>query len=164
MVRSSLRRLGLAASALCLAMCTFEPVGDEAQADLGDEAPGVPQGPMHRPGQPCLVCHADDFSAAGTIYAVKGDRDGVAGASVELTDVNGKSITATTNAAGNFLVTKDAWQPAYPVHATVKLGTVTATMSSIIGRDGSCASCHAEPASRISAGAVYVAPTKALLP
>lgn len=158
------KRLGAALSALALAMCTFEPVGDEASADLGDEAPGVSPGPTHRPGQPCLVCHADDYSVAGTIYAVKGDKAGVAGASVLLTDVNNATFTATTNAVGNFFVAKDAWAPAFPLHAAVTIGNVTATMSSIIGRDGSCASCHAEPQSRISAGEVYVAPTKALLP
>lgn len=158
------RKLALIAAALLLAMCTFEPVGDEASADLGDEKPGVPEGPTHRPGQPCLVCHADDYSAAGTIYAVKGDTVGVAGASVLLSDRDGKSITLTTNAAGNFFVSKDAWNPTYPIQTSVTIGSFTSTMSSIIGRNGSCASCHVEPASRVSAGAVYVAPDRALLP
>ena len=157
-------QLGIILAALTLAMCSFEPVGDEASADLGDEAPGVPEGPTHRPGQPCLVCHADDYSAAGTIYAVKGDSRGVAGAVVLLSDVNGATATATSNEVGNFFLSVDAWKPTYPIHAQVTIGDVTATMSSIIGRDGSCASCHVEPQSRVSAGQVYVASTKAQLP
>src|ERR1700683_3328645 len=38
-------------------MVGCNPVLDDAIADLGPEKPGVHPGPLHRPGQPCLLCH-----------------------------------------------------------------------------------------------------------
>lgn len=149
--------------------CTLDPVQSEAIADLGGEAPGVPPGPLHRPGQPCLVCHDGStaqpaMSVGGTVYAVLGSEAPLAGATVELTAENGSTSTATTNGAGNFYVEESAWQPVYPLRVAVAYGGLTSTMSTIIGRDGSCGSCHVDPPSRISAGRVYLAPSPALLP
>lgn len=148
--------------------CSLDPVHDEAQADLGDEAPGVDPGPTHRPGQPCLLCHdgtsAPKWSVAGTIYGVLGSSSPLQNAKVALTDANGSVYTATSNEVGNFWVDDSHWSPTYPVHVAVSLGNVTSTMTTIIGRDGSCAGCHADPASRISVGRVYLAPSAALLP
>jgi hypothetical protein len=144
--------------------CSLDPVHDEAQSDLGPEAPGVPPGPLHRPDQPCLVCHASTMSAGGTIHAALDDTAPLPDATVSLTDSVGSTATATTNAAGNFYVESSAWQPVYPVHTQIGLGGKTAVMLSEIGRDGSCATCHVAPSSRISAGFVYLVPSKALLP
>ena len=164
-----MRRVALAALASLLATCELDPVHDEAVADLGSEAPGVRPGPLHRPGQPCLVCHDGAvanpaMSVGGTIYAAYGLSSPLAGASVTLTAENGSTYTATTNAAGNFYITARAWQPVYPLRVTVGLGALTAVMTTIIGRDGSCASCHVDPQSRISAGRVYLAPSASFLP
>ena len=145
-----------------LGACVLDPVPDQRSADLGDETPGIPQGPNHRAGQPCLACH-DEFSVAGTVYAVRGESTPAVLADVLLTDVNGKTATATTNAVGNFFIPVSSWAPTYPLHARVSYEGVSAEMTAIIGRDGSCASCHANPSSRISAGPVYVAPTAAFL-
>ena len=152
-----------------LVTCGLDPARSEAVADLGGETPGVPKGPLHRAGQPCVVCHdgstaTPEMSVAGTVYGVLGARAPLAGASVVLTDVNGATYTASTNEAGNFYVEASAWRPAYPLRAAIQVGSVQATMSSIIGRDGSCAGCHADPASRISAGPVYLVPAASLLP
>jgi hypothetical protein len=149
--------------------CSLNPVHDEAVSDLGGEAPGVPPSAEHRPGQPCLTCHDGStahpaMSVGGTVYGVLGSSTPLAGATVTLTDVNGATTTATTNAAGNFYVEASAWSPTFPIHAAVTLGGVVASMSSLIGRDGSCAGCHVDPASRISAGRVYLAATASLLP
>jgi len=149
--------------------CSLDPVHDEAMADLGGEAPGVPQGPLHRPGQPCLVCHdgsaaSPAMSVGGTIYAVLGNQAPLAGASVVLTAEDGSMFTATTNAAGNFYVEQTRWQPVYPLRVSVGFGGLTAVMTTIIGRDGSCATCHVDPPSRISAGRVYLAPSASFLP
>jgi hypothetical protein len=147
-----------------LVMCSLNPVHDEAVSDLGPEAPGVPQGPLHRPDQPCLLCHEGTMSAAGTIHAALDDTAPLANATVTLTDVNGSTGTATTNAAGNFFIKRGTWQPTYPVHAAIALGATRAVMDTEIGRDGSCATCHVAPSSRISAGLVYLVPTASLLP
>ena len=164
------RALALAiATTSCLVTCALDPTQDDAVADLGDEAPGVPPGPTHRAGQPCLVCHdgstaSPAMSVAGTAYGVLGANAPLRGASVVFTDVNGATTTATTNDVGNFWVPASAWQPTYPLHAAVQVGDVQATMSSIIGRDGSCAGCHVDPPSRVSPGPVYLVPSAALLP
>jgi hypothetical protein len=147
--------------------CSLDPVHDEAQSDLGDEAPGVNPGPNHRPGQPCLICHdgttAPQWSIGGTIYGVLGSTAALSGATVNLTDANLSTFSVTSNDVGNFYVEASRWQPTYPVKVAVTYGSTTATMTTIIGRDGSCAGCHTNPASRISPGPVYVAPTAALL-
>ena len=73
-----------------------------------------------------------------------------------LQGADGTTTTATTNAAGNFFLTPGAYAPKYPVHVTsVSLGGTSITMHSHIGGNGSCASCHADPASPSSPGHVY---------
>ncbi len=163
------RRLALAALAVGAMTCSLDPVKSEATSDLGDEAPGVSPGPLHRAGQPCLVCHDGTtstpvMSVAGTVYGVRGSDAPLAGASVFLTDANGSAFTATSNAAGTFYVEASVWQPVYPLRVAVAFGGFTATMSSIIGREGSCAGCHVDPSSRISAGRIYLVPTASLFP
>ncbi len=163
------KRLALAAFVPMLVTCSLDPVHEEAVADLGGEVPGTPPGPLHRAGQPCLVCHdgsvaSPAMSVAGTINDVLGSASPLAGASVVLTAEDGSTFTATTNSAGNFYVEPSSWQPVYPLRVAVEFGGFTAVMTTIIGRDGSCASCHADPVSRISAGRVYLAPSAAFLP
>jgi hypothetical protein len=150
--------------ALTLVACSLDPVQDEAASDLGPEVPGVPQGPLHRPDQPCLVCHADTMSAGGTVHAALDDTAPLANVIVTLTDSTGSATTVTTNTAGNFFVERSAWQPVFPVHTKIAFETKSAAMNSEIGRDGSCATCHVAPASRISAGLVYLVPSASLLP
>jgi hypothetical protein len=153
-----------------VAACSLDPVHDHAVADLGPEAPDVGRGPLHRPNQPCLVCHGGSgpaksiFSAAGTVYQLPTDLTPLEGASVHLLDVLGRPYVATTNAAGNFYVEKGAWDPTYPIHVTVSMADVTTEMSTNIGQDGSCASCHVDPVTRISAGHVFLAPNASLIP
>jgi hypothetical protein len=164
-----LRHIVVGVLAIVATTCTLDPVHSEAVADLGGEMPGVPPGPLHRPGQPCLVCHDGStarpaMSIGGTIYAVLGGDAPLSAASIELTAEDGSTFSAVTNAAGNFYVEEPAWRPVYPVRVAVTYGGLTSTMSTIIGRDGSCASCHVDPPSRISAGRVYLAPSAALLP
>jgi hypothetical protein len=156
------KRLLLAMLATGIVTCSFDPVHDEAIVDLGPETPGIGPGPLHRAGQPCLVCHDGSaatpvMSVGGTVYGVPPHATPVAGAIVALADSSGSTFTATTNAAGNFYVEQASWQPFYPLQVSVVLGEVTAPMSTIIGRDGSCATCHTDPPSRISAGRVSVA-------
>ena len=40
--------------------CAADPVRERQIATLGGETPGVPHGPLHRPGQPCGLCHGAD--------------------------------------------------------------------------------------------------------
>jgi len=149
--------------------CSLDPVHDEAVADLGPEVAGIAEGPLHRAGQPCLVCHDGStaqpaMSVAGTVNAVLGSSTPLAGASVSLTDITSSMFVAKTNAAGNFYVEPGAFRPVFPLHVEISFGGYTSIMTTIVGRNGSCAACHVDPPSRISVGAVYLAPVAALVP
>jgi len=153
--------------ATCAFACFVNPIHDQEVAALGPETGGSP-GPLHRPGQPCLVCHggmgpaSQVFSVAGTIYSVRPSAEpgvppsGLQGAAVELVDSHDAGIGLGTNAAGNFYVSPGEYEPYWPLHASVSQGTSSATMIGHIGRNGSCAYCHVEPASASSPGAVYL--------
>jgi hypothetical protein len=159
------RRLafGLGAGAVSAMLACVDETHDAQVAALGGEAPGVSPGPDHRPGQPCVLCHGTAgpastvFSVAGTIYAVQGQRAPAVGAKVNMEDVNGHTYTFTTNAAGNFYGTPGQWSPTYPLAVNVAQGQDTQMMISHVGRNGSCASCHTDPPSVTSPGAVYAA-------
>lgn len=161
-MNEAVKRILPIVSALSLVMCNLDPVPNAKSANLGEETPGVPEGQFHRAGQPCLACH-DDFSVGGTLYGVRGDKTPLANAELTFTDVNGKTAIATSNAAGNFWIPSAQFTLTFPLHVAVRYGTLEATMTSIIGRDGSCASCHVDPPSRISPGPVYMTQTPSLL-
>jgi hypothetical protein len=153
--------LGLAATVTTVA-CVDATHDAQVQA-LGGEAPGVPPGPNHRPGQPCVLCHGEAgpatpiFSVAGTVYAVQGQKAPAVNATVFIEDVTGVAYSANTNEVGNFYITPDQWSPTFPTKVTVMQGQNVQLMTSHVGRDGSCAACHVDPASTTSPGPVFVA-------
>ena len=68
-------------------------------------------GPLMRQGQSCSRCHAVNgqagskpFSVGGTLFATANASayDGVLGATVRVTDANGKNFTMVSNELGNF--------------------------------------------------------------
>jgi hypothetical protein len=142
-----------------LAAACSDPVRAQAIAALGDEAPGVRPGPLHRPGQPCLVCHGGEqgptFSVAGTVYARAESAVPVSRVTVELLDSEARSFKAITNCAGNFFVRPDEFLPHYPLWITVAAADHRLDMESPVFRDGSCASCHTDPKAPASAGHAY---------
>jgi len=156
-----MRVLWLIAASLVLFSC--DPVHDDAQAALGGEAPGVQKGPTHRPGQPCITCHdgslgsPEHFSVAGTVFLNADDKTPAENATVNLLSADGTSWPATTNSVGNFYVTPKQFTPVYPMTVSVDYtGRPTTKMKSHVGRDGSCADCHTDPAGPTSAGHVFV--------
>ena len=155
---------------LLLFVACGDPVNGSQRDALGPEDPSVPRGELHRPGQPCLVCH-DDFSVAGTVY----QEDLVTpfeGATVTLIDSQGTSPpdAPTTNAAGNFFVKKSDWKPVFPigtynddagnaVFGVTVVGTDpnnAAQMITQIGREGGCNACHQPAATASSPGPIYI--------
>ncbi len=179
--------LPLAALAAALAPACADPVHDAEVSALGPETPGVPPGPTHRPGQPCLTCHGGDgpanatFVTAGTIYqsgysvtAGTAYLPLVAGV-VHLIDSTGATYEALTNAVGNFYVTPGAWNPTFPLGDRPVDGgqldyisvypagmpTQGSSMQSHIARGGvyaSCSYCHFDPPGPTSPGHVYLNP------
>lgn len=140
---------GVVLAGLLLASCT-DPVHREQIEALGPERPGESEGPLHRSGQPCLVCHASGgpasdhpFVIAGTVYTTAAGDVGADGVKVFFVDVNNQPRTATANAAGNFFVREEEWPDlTFPFKTGVLRGTTGTRMATTINREGSCNSCH----------------------
>lgn len=131
-----------------MAPACANPVIDAQIEALGGEQANVEEGPFHRPGQPCLLCHgpyfgAPEFSVAGTIFA---DQKGAYFKTVEdvevvLTDAIGESRTKVTNCIGNFYFFKDEWDPQFPLAAEIRYpvydpNTGEKMMETVTGSDG----------------------------
>jgi hypothetical protein len=155
---------------IAAAVACEDPVREGAKAALGPETPGVPPGPLHRPGQPCLVCHdlegkgASPFAMAGTVYADEDTKVPVNEATVVLQDAAGHTQTTSTNCAGNFILRAGQLTLQYPIWVTVQGAGETIDMESPIYRDGSCASCHGDPRGPTSAGHVFLLANARALP
>jgi hypothetical protein len=149
-------------AAICASLPACDPVSDNAIAALGPEAPGVRRGPLHRPGQPCLLCHdgalgdPQRFTVAGTIFETAGALVAAGNVNVALTDARGIQISLTTNAAGNFYVTPSQYDPSFPLQVSVA-GVPMLTLiegNGTVEPNGGCASCHFDPAGRSTPGHV----------
>lgn len=153
--------LGVVCTVLALA-CEGTSDSEDAIATLGPEQAGVSQGPLHRAGQPCLVCHngteATKLSVAGTIYARQDAADPLSDVRVELIDAIGMRYTAATNCAGNFFVRPSDFTPTFPLWVAIERDGIRQEMESPINGDGSCGSCHAAEEGPRSAGRVYLLP------
>jgi hypothetical protein len=158
-ISSSMTALALVAI-LASAGSACDPVRNDQIAALGGEVGGVGPGPSHRPGQPCLLCHDGklgnplEFAVAGTVFRLASTREPVSGATVTLKGADGSTYDATTNEAGNFYVEPSQWTPLYPLHVSITAEGHTVEMKTHIGRDGSCAGCHFDPAGPGSYGHV----------
>jgi hypothetical protein len=171
---ASWRTLALLGMAALLTLACNDSLRQERIDSLGEEAANFEASDIHRPGQPCVWCHDShaegepEFSIAGTLFVAPPDVAPylVGGYVVRLLDSEGTRIDVTSNRCGNFFVTKEQYDPAYPVRAEVLFpdpddgGKLLANqlMSSRIARDGSCGGCHKHPASPFSPGVAYVSP------
>ena len=162
---------GLFAATTLLLGCR-NPVADERQAALGPEQAGVPRGPLHRPGQPCTVCHSSDggtsphFSLAGTVYAGADSKQPLPGSVVQVIESNGAQRFFTANAVGTFYANSDDWSPQFPLWVSVGYSCndpaqsfVHSDMQTQIFRASACADCHFDPRGPSSAGHVYLSAT-----
>jgi hypothetical protein len=160
------RSIVLAILVALLPACS-DPVQSHLVDSLGGETPGVPKGPLHRPGQPCLACHghygpADtEFSLAGTVYQDLTSQTPLVDAIVHLVDSNKTEFKAGVNCAGNFFVLKDDFNPTFPVGASIQYGTIMGmpyikSMDSPIYREGSCAICHAGDGNSYTTAHIYL--------
>lgn len=130
------------------------------------------KGALKNAGETCLECHrpggkAAEFlhAAGGTVYARRdAARDaGVGGVEVTLRDASGKTVTVTSNAAGNFWWDRDL---RLPVSAEVRrraeadggadgprVASPGPTCSS-----GDCNRCHTVPPTGGARGRIAVGP------
>ena len=148
-----------------------DPLKEGIVASLGPEDAGFGTNEIHRPGQPCVACHSTYegakpiMSIGGTLFTdpiLEGDLKLVPEHTIRLIDSEGTIVEKISNRCGNFFTTLDEFDPAYPVRAELygpgaddSLVSIV-VMASRIGRDGSCGSCHAHPATSQSPGVVYV--------
>ena len=138
--------LGLAVVTSALVSC--DPIHSDEVSDLGPEAQGVPTGPTHRPGQPCVVCHggsgpgSPQWAVAGTVYQSEDSDAPLVNGTVTVTDATGSQRALGTNQVGNFYISTDDWQPVYPLHVALTTGDQAIAMTSRINGNGSCADCH----------------------
>jgi hypothetical protein len=141
-----------------------DPVRDSAVETLGPEAAGVPRGPLHRPGQPCLLCHDEKggaaplLSVAGTVYADPDSRKALNKVKVVLQGEGGRMATALTNCAGNFYLRPAEFALPRGARSWVYLSGASETieMESPFYVEGSCATCHLDPLAPGSAGHIYL--------
>lgn len=132
----------------------FDPVHSKDVDALGPEQSGVPEGPTHRPGQPCRTCHGGDgpgepeFVVAGTVYLARNDPEPAVGTVVVIRDSsNTKELRrVTTNEVGNFYVTVDELDTFFPLFVSLEDpradNKLPKEMNTPIGRNGGCAFCH----------------------
>jgi hypothetical protein len=138
-----------------------DPVYDDAVAALGGEAAGVEPGPLHRPGQPCVLCHSSrggelEFSLAGTVYVDPSSRTPIEDVNVRVVDSQNRKFVARTNCAGNFFITPREFQPDFPIWLGLDRAGIFRDMDSPVYREPSCAGCHSDPVSLSSAGHIFL--------
>jgi hypothetical protein len=139
----------------------LDPVHVDDVAALGPE-PGGPPGPTHRPGQPCLTCHggrgpADlELSIGGTVYQVRGGNVGAPGITVVINDGTTAERRTTTNDVGNFYFKREDWDVAFPLDIYIVADNAQRNMTTRVGRDGSCATCHRNPGDTSHMPGIYV--------
>jgi hypothetical protein len=112
-------------------------------------------GPLMTPGQDCQPCHKR-FTVSGTVFRHVDSlaADGLEGASVVITDRDGKSLSLDTNAAGNFYSEEPLH---YPLQVEVHDGDVVRKMAPLVESRG-CNACHQVPPTSGAAGRIVVQP------
>ena len=121
---------------------------------LGALGPGTAKGNMNHAafpqsnpaGQECMACHAGTWQFAGTVFTDKLSTTPVAGAEIRVTKGDGtSSLSAFTDADGNFWVSAVAAPIAEGSRVGVRNGTLKQVMGSSIGAGGAAcgkADCH----------------------
>ncbi len=156
---------GLPFLATLAVSCSLDPVHRAGVKNLGTEQSNLypPESEYHRPGEPCALCHSaagpanSDYVLAGTVFwgPDKYERR-VDQAYVRIVGPEKTKKCFVTNCNGNFYVTSEEYKNIkFPLLVSVervnKPGGKGADdeksikvrrMSSHIGRDASCATCH----------------------
>jgi len=116
-----------------------------------------------QPGMACIACHAmggeaPRFALAGTIFPTAHEPDACNGgplaamARVVITGADGKAITLTPNAAGNF-----SYQGALATPYTAKVTSMGRERAMIaMQTSGDCNSCHTETGTMMAPGRIML--------
>ncbi len=159
-----------------LGACLVDTAQEQEVAVQGDYEDGDEK---HRPGQPCLLCHGPDhfpqapgekiFLLAGTVYGFvdDADKDGLKNVDVEITDATMRTVTVTTNGAGNFIVSegepkhKKGWLRIsgtleFPLQVAISRDGDERVMRTMIAQEGSCSRCHGPKPDIDSVGRIFL--------
>jgi hypothetical protein len=113
-----------------------------ALAACGGSSGGPTGSPTMRPGEACLGCHdgqsATRYTAAGTVYTDSAGSAPAGHATVVIAGAT-RTVTLTTNAAGNFY-TSDAFGFPATVTVTQQGGSALQMQNSL--QHGDCNLCH----------------------
>lgn len=118
---------------------------------------------MH-PGMPCIGCHQtlgkgpESLLIAGTVFPTvrePNDCAGFQGAEVVVQDAAGRTLTLSTNTAGNFLYEDDAEKLSFPIRASVRFQGKERGMKDPV-QSGDCNSCHTQDGANGAPGRIYV--------
>lgn len=105
------------------------------------------EGPLMNPGVDCLECHgrgdAPGWTFAGTVFRSESSpaSEGVRGVRVHATDATGRSVTVTSNDAGNFYLADDL---TFPLRVSIERGGEVEEMEDPV-LYGGCNRCHDVP-------------------
>ena len=162
-VRRSSTAVPLATLALTALAACYDPVHLDEVATLGPEIPGVPTGPEHRAGQPCLPCHGGDgpaeleLAVGGTVYKTRGSKDALISAKITITDARGYARSVRSNDVGNFYIPRSDWPDmTFPLRAVLEAESVRREMVTNINRNGGCATCHRDAGDRTLMPGVFL--------
>ncbi len=126
--------------------CGADSSGDDS-SNTEERDVTIP-GPLMRPGQNCLACHAEGFgedappfSFAGTIFPTgdSGPLEGVEGVLIHVKDSMGVEVDLTTNEAGNFYTMASLTPPFVDVTITYNEESISMPIEAPAG---SCNACH----------------------
>ena len=104
--------------------------------------PATPPGDGHHfPGQNCFqACHNHGFTLAGTLYTNATGNTAFTGATITITDSNGKTIDVVTNLNGNFYTMEPL---VFPVLTMASACPSAVRMTAAVAANGrACNSCH----------------------
>ena len=115
-------------------------VCDNLQSTAGLSSPNG----HHNAGQECQGCHAPGrgaptFYVGGTLYNAVSGGAAVAGATINVTDANGKTVKIISATNGNFWTSTSL---TFPITVNASLCPSTVPMSSAVTGNGACNNCH----------------------
>ncbi|MEZ4222915.1 MAG: hypothetical protein R3B13_18375 [Polyangiaceae bacterium] len=123
---------------------------------------GNHESPLMRPGGTCIQCHSASgegptLLVAGTVYPTAREPDdcnGISAIDVVVTDAQGKTVTLSTNAAGNFFYEAAPGALVPPYNAKVVSGGKERVMKQSVA-SGDCNTCHTQDGKDGAPGRIY---------
>lgn len=135
-------------AAICLGACTSAGTTADAACKTSGTRwiGGDTESPEMNPGLACITCHTSGgegpkYQIAGTVYSEGDDADtcnGISATAIEIIGADGTTVTATSNAAGNFFLSSGIKMP----YTARVLRNGKARKMTTKQENGDCNACH----------------------